>query len=108
MQSLTRKSSAILEVSPCEDETLLIWRDSLFVLNPVLDVVDSVAAFAVDLQGFARQSLDENCSPQKNRKRRRVRELHAKAVEERLDELLKQSPRDGSSVARKEILPSVE
>ena len=43
------ESSTILELLSGENESLLVWRDSLLVLNLRLDVVDRVGG--LDLEG---------------------------------------------------------
>ena len=39
---IVRKRATILELLPGKDKTLLVWRDTLFVLNLRFDVVDRV------------------------------------------------------------------
>jgi len=55
-----RKGAAVLELLSCKDETLLIWRDSLLVLDLGLDIVDSVGWFDVQGDGLSSQGLDED------------------------------------------------
>ena len=52
----------ILELLPREDQTLLIWRDALFVLDLGFDIVDRVAGFDFEGDGFAREGLDKTGS----------------------------------------------
>jgi hypothetical protein len=47
----------ILELLSRENQPLLIRRDTLFVLDLGLDVVDSVARFNFEGDGFARKGL---------------------------------------------------
>ncbi len=42
------KSAAILQLLSCENQSLLIWRNSLFVLNLCLHVFDAVAGLNVE------------------------------------------------------------
>jgi hypothetical protein len=55
-----RESTAILELLSGKDETLLIGRDSFFVLNLGFDIVDSVGGLDFKSDGLARESLDED------------------------------------------------
>lgn len=50
----------ILELLSCKDETLLIWRDALLVLNLRLYVRDSIARLNLERDRLASQSLYEN------------------------------------------------
>ena len=43
-----------------EDETLLVWRDTLFVLDFGLDVLDGVAGLNLQSDSFAGQHLHED------------------------------------------------
>lgn len=49
----------ILELLPREDQTLLVRRDALFVLDLGLDVVDGVAGFDLEGDGLTREGFDE-------------------------------------------------
>ena len=49
----------ILKLFSRKDQTLLIRRDALFVLDLGLDIVDCVAGFDFEGDGFAREGLDE-------------------------------------------------
>jgi len=49
-----RKRAAVFELFACEDETLLIRRNALLVLDLRLDVVDGVTGFDVKGNGLAR------------------------------------------------------
>jgi len=57
---VVRKGSAILELLSSEDESLLIWRDALLVLDLGLDIFDGVSWLNVKGDGLSGQSLDEN------------------------------------------------
>ena len=57
---VVRESSIVLELLASEDESLLIWWDSLFVLNLGLNVVNGIAGFDVQGDGLASQCLDED------------------------------------------------
>ena len=54
------KSSAILELFTREDKTLLVGRDTLLVLNLVLDIINSVGRLDFQSNGLASQGLDED------------------------------------------------
>lgn len=55
-----RKSAAVLQLLTSEDQTLLVWRDTLLVLDLRLDVVDGVGRLDFEGDGLAGQSLDED------------------------------------------------
>ena len=55
-----RKSAAVLELLASEDESLLIGRDALLILDLGLHVVDSVGWLDLKGDGLASQSLYEN------------------------------------------------
>merc|ERR1712038_521968 len=57
---IVRKGPAILELLPCKDQTLLVWRDALFILDLRLDVVNRVAGLDVQGDGLTREGLDED------------------------------------------------
>ena len=57
---VVRKSTAVLELLASEDETLLVGRDALLVLDLGLHVVDGVGWLDLKGDGLASQSLDEN------------------------------------------------
>ena len=57
---VVRKGAAVLELLAGKDETLLIGRDALLVLDLGLDDVDGVGRLDVEGDGLAGQSLDEN------------------------------------------------
>ena len=54
------ESSSVLELLSGEDESLLIWWDSLFVLDLSFDVFDGVSWLNVESDGLSSQSLDED------------------------------------------------
>ena len=54
------KSAAILELLSSEDETLLVGRDTLLVLDLGLDVLDGVGGLDLEGDGLAGESLDED------------------------------------------------
>ena len=56
---VVRKSAAVLKLLTGENETLLIRRDALLVLDLGLDVLDGVGRLDVERNSFARQSLYE-------------------------------------------------
>ena len=59
MDIVIAQSSSILKLFACEDQTLLIGRNALFVLDLGLDVVDCIAGFDFEGDGFAREGLNE-------------------------------------------------
>ena len=54
------EGAAILELLASEDETLLIRRDTLLVLDLGLDVVDSIGGFDLESDGLAGKGLDKD------------------------------------------------
>merc|ERR1712157_269037 len=54
------KSAAILELLASKDESLLIGRDALLVLDLSLDVVDGVGRLDLEGDGLTSQGLDED------------------------------------------------
>merc|ERR1711942_497165 len=54
------QSTAILELFACEDEPLLVRRDSFFVLNFRLDILDAVRWFHLERDGLSCQCFDED------------------------------------------------
>ena len=60
MDVVVRESSAIFELLTGEDESLLIRRDTLLVLNLSLDIFNSVGGLDIKSDGLARQCLDED------------------------------------------------
>jgi len=56
---VVRKSSPIFELFTGEDQSLLLWWDSFFVLNLSLDVCDGVVGLYIKRDGFSRKGLDK-------------------------------------------------
>ena len=54
------QSAAVFELFPGENESLLVWWDSLLVLNFSLDVLNSVAGLDFESDGLPCQCLDKN------------------------------------------------
>jgi len=54
---IIRKSSTILKLLSGEDQTLLIWRNSFFVLNFSLHIGDSIRRLNIERDGFSSQSF---------------------------------------------------
>ena len=54
------QSAAVLELLAGEDETLLVWRDSLLVLDFRFDILDAVAGLDLEGNGLSRQSFHED------------------------------------------------
>ena len=57
---VVRKSSAIFELLSSEDKSLLVWWDSLLVLDLGLDVLDGVGWLDIKGDGLTSQGLDED------------------------------------------------
>ena len=57
---VVRKGTTIFELLTSEDETLLVRRNTLLVLNLSLDVVDGIRRFHLQGDGLSRQGLDED------------------------------------------------
>merc|ERR1712190_617995 len=55
-----RKRASVLELLPCEDQALLIWWDSLLVLDLGLDIVDGVRSLDIRGDGLTGQGLHED------------------------------------------------
>ena len=56
---VVRQRTAILQLLPGEDQTLLVRRDAFFVLDLGLDIVNGVGGFDFEGDGFAREGFDE-------------------------------------------------
>ena len=54
------EGAAIFKLLASEDQTLLIGRDALLVLDLSLDIIDSVRRLDLESDSFARKGLDEN------------------------------------------------
>jgi len=54
------QSATILQLLASKDQALLIWRDSLLVLDLCLDIVNGVTGLHIKRDGLASQSLDED------------------------------------------------
>merc|ERR1711874_340251 len=54
------ESSSVLQLLASEGQSLLIWGDSLLVLDLSLDVLDGVGWFDLEGDGLASQGLDED------------------------------------------------
>ena len=63
---VVREGAAILELLAGEDQTLLVRRDALLVLDLLLDVVDCVARLDVEGDGLSGEGLDEDLRRWKN------------------------------------------
>ena len=57
---VVRESAAILELLAGEDQTLLIGRDALLVLNLGFHVVDGVRGLNLEGDSLAREGLNED------------------------------------------------
>ena len=54
------ESPSILELLASEDQPLLVWGDSLLVLDLGLDVLDGVRGLDLEGDGLTREGLDED------------------------------------------------
>ena len=54
------QGASILELLAGKDESLLVWRDALLVLDLGLDVVDRVGRLDLERDGLAREGFDED------------------------------------------------
>merc|ERR1711935_969947 len=57
---VVRKGSAILKLFAGKDQSLLIWRNALLVLDLSLDILNRVGSFDLKGDGFTGQGLDKN------------------------------------------------
>jgi len=57
---VVRQSSSVLELLSSENQSLLIWRDSLLILNFGLDVLDGVGWLDLQGDGLTSERFDEN------------------------------------------------
>jgi len=57
---IIRKGAAILELFTSENETLLVGRDTLFVLDLALDIFDRVTGFDLEGNGLSRERLHKD------------------------------------------------
>jgi len=57
---VVREGSAILKLLSGEDQSLLVWRNTFFVLDLSLDIFDGVSWLNIKSDGFTSQSLDED------------------------------------------------
>jgi len=54
------EGSTVLQLLSGEDESLLIWGNTLLVLDLALDIVDGVGRLYLESDGLSSQSLDED------------------------------------------------
>jgi len=54
------KSSSIFELFSGEDKSLLVWRDSFFVLDLGFDIFNGVRLFNIKSDGFTSEGLDKD------------------------------------------------
>ena len=57
---IVRKGAAIFELLARENETLLVGRNALLVLNLGLDIVNGIGGLDLEGDGLARESLDKD------------------------------------------------
>ena len=57
---VVREGAAILQLFSGKDQSLLIWGNSLLVLDLSFNIINGVGGFSLDSDGFASQSLDKN------------------------------------------------
>ena len=54
------QGASIFELLASEDETLLIWGNSFFVLDLGLDVIDRITGLDLESDSLAGEGLNEN------------------------------------------------
>jgi len=54
------QGAAILQLLPGKDQTLLVWWDSLLVLNLRLHIINGVGRFNLESDGLSSEGLDKN------------------------------------------------
>ena len=79
------QSTSVLELLSGEDETLLVRRDSLLVLNLSLDVVDGITRLNIKRNGLSGEGLYKNLF----KSWRNIIELASATVEKRLNRVLR-------------------
>ena len=57
---IVRKGATVFELLASKDEALLIWGNTLLVLNLGLNVLDGVGRLNVKCNSFASEGLDED------------------------------------------------
>jgi hypothetical protein len=57
---VVRKGTAILELFASENQTLLVGRDTLLVLNLGLNIIDGIGGLDLESDGLASQGLDKD------------------------------------------------
>lgn len=57
---IVRKGTTVFELLAREDETLLVGRNALLVLDLGLDIVNGVGGLDLEGDGLARESLDKD------------------------------------------------
>merc|ERR1719158_1030026 len=57
---IVRQSPAILKLLSSKDQSLLVWRDSLLVLDLGLDILDGVTWLDLEGDGLSREGLHED------------------------------------------------
>merc|ERR1712141_777177 len=57
---VVRQSSAILQLLASKDQTLLVWGDSLLVLDLGLDILNGIAGLNLQGDGLPCESLDKD------------------------------------------------
>jgi hypothetical protein len=67
---IIREATAVFELLSGKDETLLVRRDVLLVLDFGLDIVDRVGGLDLKGDGLAGEGLDEDCIPPWRRRTR--------------------------------------
>ena len=50
---IIRERTTVLELFTSEDEALLVWRDTLFVLDLCFDIIDGIRRFDLKGDGLA-------------------------------------------------------
>ena len=57
---VVRESSSVFKLLSSEDETLLVWRDTFFVLDLSLNIFNCISRLNFKSDCFTSQGLDED------------------------------------------------
>jgi hypothetical protein len=77
---VVRKSATVLKLLTSKDQTLLIRRDALLILNLLLDLVDGVSRLDLKSDRLTGESLNENLHVDVKRLERITKELKTGAA----------------------------
>ena len=60
MDVIVRQSSAIFKLLSSKDESLLVWGNSVLILDFSLDILNGVSWLNIEGDGFSSKGLDED------------------------------------------------